>query len=120
MQSTASNVTDYLEQVPEDRRAILERLRKLCLKSLAGYEEVMAYGMPGYKIDGNIEVGFASQKNYISLYVLKNAVVDAHRTELAGASIGKGCIRFSKPEEIDFDVIERLLIATCESKDTAC
>jgi uncharacterized protein YdhG (YjbR/CyaY superfamily) len=120
MQSTASTVTGYLQQVPEDRRATLERLRSLCLQNLAGYEEVMAYGMPCYKNDGNIEVGFASQKNYISLYLLKRGVVDAHRTELAGASIGKGCIRFSKPEKIDFAVIERLLVAASESKDTAC
>jgi uncharacterized protein YdhG (YjbR/CyaY superfamily) len=120
MQSTASDVTDYLEQVPEDRRATLERLRKLCLKRLTGYEEVMAYGMPGYKKDGNVEVSFASQKHYIALYVLKKAVVDAHRAALAGASIGKGCIRFSKPEKIDFAVIERLLVAACKSNDTAC
>ncbi len=66
MQSTASNVTDYLEQVPADRRAILARLRKLCRKTLTGYEEVMEYGMPGYK-KGDSLISFASQKNYISI-----------------------------------------------------
>lgn len=50
----------------------------------------MAYGMPGYRRDSVIEVGFASQKQYISLYMLKQSVLDAHRAELAGLSVGKG------------------------------
>jgi len=120
MQSNVASVKAYLEQVPADRRAALARLRSLCLQTLVGYEECMEYGLPGYKRNGAIEVSFASQKNYISLYVLKQAVVDAHRTALAGASIGKGCIRFSKPEKLDFNVIERLLVATRDSSEAAC
>ena len=120
MQSTAKNVSIYLEQVPGDRRAVLEKLRNLCLQTLAGYEEVMEYGLPGYKKNGTVEVSFANQKNYIALYVLKQAIVDAYRTALAGASIGKGCIRFSSPEKIDFAVIERVLIAMRDSKEAAC
>ena len=75
----------------------------------------MEYGMPGYKKDGIVEVSFASQKNYISLYVLKEPVVNAHRAELVTASIGKGCIRYC-----DFAVIEKLLIATQQSDEVAC
>jgi len=52
--------------------------------------------------------------------VLKQDVVDAHRAALAGASIGKGCIRFSKPEKLDFAVIERLLVAVRDSQEVAC
>jgi uncharacterized protein YdhG (YjbR/CyaY superfamily) len=99
MQSTATNVTTYLQQVPDAPRASLERPRSLCLQTLTGYEDGMDHGMPSYKKNGTVEVAFASQKNYISLYVLKQAVVNAHRAALAGASIGKGCIRFSKPEK---------------------
>src|SRR3954468_24266006 len=115
MQSRATTVAAYLDEVPAARRAALTALRELCIETLAGYEEVMAYGGPCYKNDGVIEVGFASQKNFIALYVLKKGVVDAFRTELAGASIGKGCIRFSKPDKMDFAVIKRLLVATRKS-----
>ena len=120
MQSQATDVTTYLQQVPKARRASLERLRNLCRQTLIGYEEGMDYGMPSYKRNGTIEVSFASQKNYISLYVLKQVVVDGHRAALSGASIGKGCIRFSTPEKLDFNVIESLLVATREAKEAAC
>ena len=109
MQSTATNVAAYLAEVPDSKRGTLTALRDLCLKCLIGYEEGMDYGMPSYKKNGTVEVGFASQKNYISLYVLKKSVVDAHRAELAGASVGKGCIRYARPEKLDFNVIEKLL-----------
>lgn len=80
----------------------------------------MEYGMPSYKKDGVVEVAFASQANYISLYILKKEVVDAHRDALVGASIGKGCIRFRKPEVTDFAVIESLLVGTVRSSASPC
>jgi uncharacterized protein YdhG (YjbR/CyaY superfamily) len=120
MQSRATDVSAYLEEIPETRRPTLNRLRDLCRKCLVGYEEGMAYGMPTYSKDGKPEVSFASQKNYISLYVMKSAVVEAYLPELAVASVGKGCIRYSKPEKIDFAVIEKLLVATRESSEAAC
>ena len=120
MQSKATDVASYLAEVPEARRPALEALRDLCRKCLIGYEEGMAYGMPTYSKAGKTEVAFASRKNYISLYGMKAGVVEAHRDELAADSVGKGCIRFSKPEKMDFVVIEKLLVALCESSETAC
>ena len=67
MQSDAADVSTYLEEVPENRQDSLEKMRALCLEILDGYEENMEYGMPSYKKkDGEVEVAFASQKNYIS------------------------------------------------------
>ena len=122
MQSNAKNVDKYLEEVPQERQAALTRLRKLCREILTGYEESMEYGMPGYKRgkDKEIEVAFASQKNYISLYIMRQDVFDKHRDLLAGLNLGKGCIRYSKPEKIDFDVVRHLLIDSIQSKGEIC
>ncbi|MDQ6708112.1 MAG: DUF1801 domain-containing protein [Acidobacteriota bacterium] len=64
------------------------------------------------------EVAFASQEQYIALHVLKKDVVDEFRGALSTSSIGKGCIRFSKPDQMDFGTIERLLRRTAESSST--
>jgi uncharacterized protein YdhG (YjbR/CyaY superfamily) len=119
MQSKATDVAAYLDEIPESRRPTLEALRDLCRKCLVGYDEGIAYGMPTYSRDGKPAVAFASQKNYISLYV-NPVVVEAHRHELAAASIGKSCIRFSKPEKLDLAVVEKLLVATRDSAEAAC
>ena len=101
MQSKAKDVTTYLQEADPERRESLTRLRALCLEVLTGFEEVMEYGMPGYKKDGRGEVGFANQKNYISLYILKEDVVEKNRAALKGLSVGKGCIRYSGPKKMD-------------------
>jgi len=44
MTSDAKNVTDYLKDVPEKRKAALTQLRKLCKEVLKGYKESMACG----------------------------------------------------------------------------
>ena len=120
MQSKAVDVPTYIAEAPADRQAVLRKLRRLCRKALPGYEEGMEYGMPCYKRDGKLEVSFASQKQYIALYALKEDVVNEFRTALKGCNIGKGCIRFSNPERIDFDLVEKLLRRTEESASKAC
>lgn len=120
MQSKAKNVDAYMEEVPAERCEALEKLRALCLETLTGYEEGMDYGGPGYKKNGVVEVGFMSQKNYIALYVLKQDALNTHRDLLKGISVGKGCIRYTKPSKIDFDVVKKLLIATRELDSPIC
>ena len=118
MQSTAATVDEYLETVPAERFSALLMLRQLCLESLRGYEEGMAHGGPVYSKEGTIEVGFTSQKHYISLYVLKKEVVDKYRDHLKDA--GKGCIRYRRPDQIDFEIVKRLLEGTANSDSAIC
>jgi uncharacterized protein YdhG (YjbR/CyaY superfamily) len=115
-----SDVASYIERAPAERQAALEKLRSLCRQLLIGYEEAIEFKMPVYKRDGVAEIAFASQKQYISLYVMKKDVVNEHRAALAGCSIGKGCIRFTRPERIDFDVVASLLRRTVESTEATC
>ncbi len=120
MQSQAKDVNQYLEEVPAERLDALRELRELCLSALEGYEESMAYGMPSYRRNGTVEVAFASQKNYVSFYVLKEEVLNRHRPALQGVSLGKGCIRYSKPEKINFVVVKQILLDTVASEAEIC
>ena len=123
MQSAAQSVSDYLDEVPAERKAALVKLRELFRATLpADYEESMRYGGPAYSRNGEVEVGFASQKNFIGIYILKTDVMDAHRDLLKakGVSLGKGSIRYSSPDKIDFKVVELLLKATVESGGEIC
>ena len=118
MQSTATNVDEYLETVPPERLGALVRLRDLCRDTLIGYEESMAYGMPAYSKNGVGDIAFNSQKNYISFYVLKKDVLDRYRDQLKDC--GKGCIRYHNPNQIDFDIVQKLLQGTVESSGEIC
>ncbi|WP_431953099.1 iron chaperone [Nocardia lijiangensis] len=116
VQSKASDVDGYLTEVPEVRRPAVHRLRELCRAELTGFTEVMAYGMPCYERDGVGEIAFANQKQYISFYLLRTDVRAAYADRLAGHDMGKGCLRFRKPDMIDFDLVRDLLRATAATE----
>ncbi|MFK0237810.1 iron chaperone [Streptomyces vinaceus] len=120
VQSEAGDVDGYLAEVPEERRAVLSEVRRLCRQELSGFAEVMAYGMPAYERDGTCEFAFASQKQYLSFYVMRDDVREAFEDRLAGYDMGKGCLRFRRPEKVDLALLRDLLRATAARPGTVC
>jgi uncharacterized protein YdhG (YjbR/CyaY superfamily) len=115
MQSDAANVDDYLREVPEERVDALTQLRGDCRKLLDGFEESMQYGMPTYAKDGEAQFAFASQRQYIAVYVMRHDVLNQHRDKLAGLNVGKSCIRYRKSEQIDHELLRTMLKETAAS-----
>jgi len=120
MKSEAKTVEDYLLEIPEKRIQALNNLRQLCLKHLSEHEECMVYKMPSYKRNGQVEVAFASQKQHICVYFLIHEVMLNNKENLKGLNHGKGCIRFSNPDKIDYRLIIDLLKQTVKSDSRIC
>jgi Domain of unknown function (DU1801) len=126
MKSKASTVEEYLAGLPEDRRAAIQAVRKIILKNLPkGYEEVLQYGVLGYVVPLKVfpsgylnrkneplpYIALASQKNYMSIYMM-SVYGDAEakfREEYQATGkrldMGKCCVRFRKLEDLPLDVI---------------
>jgi uncharacterized protein YdhG (YjbR/CyaY superfamily) len=113
-------VSRYIAAAPPERRAALGILRELCREHLPGFDEEIRYGMPSYVRDGEVEVAFASQKAHIGLYVLRQAALRSNAERLAGLSVGKGAIRFRRPEQIDPATVRALLRATADDTGPIC
>jgi uncharacterized protein YdhG (YjbR/CyaY superfamily) len=109
MKSSATTVATYMEALPAERKAALVRLRKLCRETLKGYDEVMQFGMPCYQASGQTVVAFASQKQHFSIYVCRPTVIDDYRARLGKLNVGRGCIRFTKVEQMDFGLLQEIL-----------
>jgi len=90
MQSTAKDVDVYIKYAPTDRREALTKLRNLCRQQLKGFKEGMAYGSPAYSRDGECEVAFDSQKNYISLYIHRQDALEVASCETETVSVDDG------------------------------
>lgn len=118
--SDADDVDGYLALVPDGRRAVLSEMRDACRALLTGFYESMSYGMPAYSHDGITEIALASQKQYISLYVMRGDVLDAHREQHACLSVGKGRIRYRSTAAVDFAVVRSMLTAVAASHRSAC
>lgn len=128
MQSKASTVEQYLSELPVDRRAIIQAVREVILTNLdKDYEEGMQSGMIGYYVPHRIYPSgyhcdpkqplpfacLASQKNYLSLYMMpaygEGSDESRFRDEWSKTGkkldMGKSCIRFKKLEDLALDVI---------------
>lgn len=132
MQSKATTVEEYMEQLPEERKAAMEKLRKVIKKNLPkGFQECMGYGMIGYVVPhSKYPAGYhcdpkqplpfmsvASQKNFIAVYnmgiysspKLLQWFTEAHaKASAKKLDMGKSCIRYKKPEDIPFELIGEL------------
>jgi uncharacterized protein YdhG (YjbR/CyaY superfamily) len=105
MTSKAATISEYLEELPADRRAALTQLRSLIHRIAPKTVEAMQYGLPSF---GDL-CALASQKNYMALYVCEGDVVKAHLAQLGKVSCGKGCIRFKRLEDLNLKTVESIL-----------
>ncbi|HJV42916.1 DUF1801 domain-containing protein [Caulobacter sp.] len=108
VQSKAASVDDFMQEVAPERRPALDRLRALCLERFGADSEGMAYGMPAYGDPKAPFVAFNSQKQYVAVYPGR-AALDAFAERLAGVDRGAGCMRWRRPEAIDFALIADIL-----------
>jgi uncharacterized protein YdhG (YjbR/CyaY superfamily) len=118
--SATTSVKGYIDEQDPEWQPTLKKLRTLCRRELRGFAEGIAYGMPSYSRAGQVEVSFAKQARYLSLYVLQKPVLDAYRTQLAGISVGKGCIRYRRPDQIDWHLVANMLADANASGAAPC
>lgn len=107
MQSKATTPRAYLDELPEDRRKAIAKLRTLIRQTAPDAVEGMEYGMIVYTM-GTLLFGLASQKQYVALYA-DTEVVDAHRHRLGKLNCGKSCIRFRSLDELPLDAVTDIL-----------
>ena len=106
--ATSQEVEEYLVGLDPDRREALSALRTIVLDEAPGAIETMRYRMPTYEYQGEVLCAFASQKQYMSLY-MEPDLVEQHRTELEGLSVGKSCIRFRRLDKLPLDTVRTML-----------
>ena len=130
--SRAATVDAYLDELPDDRRAVVETVLETVRGAMPeGYREEMAFGMIGwvvplerypdtYNKQPLSYVSLAAQKNHYALYMM-GAYQDSAQERLlregfaaAGRKLdmGKCCVRFKRLDDLPLDVIARAVAST--------
>lgn len=135
MISQAETPEQYIRELPEDRKPVMEKLRAVILENLPpDFEETMSYGMIGYVVPHSVYpdgyhadpalplpfINIASQKNHIAVYHMglyrDEDLYDWFTSEYdkrvnTKLDMGKSCIRFKKPgsKEIPYELIGELV-----------
>ena len=127
------NITEYIEQLPEERQQALSKLRNTVVENLPeGFTENIANGMlhytiplsiypAGYHCTKNTPLPFASiasQKNFIALHhmglyadevLLKWFQEKYPQYSKYKLNMGKSCVRFKKIDAIPYELIGLLM-----------
>jgi uncharacterized protein YdhG (YjbR/CyaY superfamily) len=133
MKSDASTVSEYLANLPEDRKEAVLKLRQIVLDNLPdGFEETMNYGMiayvvphsiypPGYHCTPALPLPFANianQKNSVNFYHMgmyaEPKLMEWYLAEFPKyiklkPDMGKSCLRFKKIDQIPYQLIGELV-----------
>lgn len=133
MQSKAPTPQDYINELPADRKVVIQKLRETINENLPkGFKESMGYGMMGYCVPHSIYpngyhcnpkdplpfMGLASQKNFIAFYhmgIYADKKLHDWFVEEYGKrckyklDMGKSCVRFKKMDDIPYDLIAELV-----------
>ena len=132
MKVKASTIGEYLENIPIERKAVMQKLIAIINKNLPkGFTEQLNYGMPSWVVPHSIYadgyhctpelplpfLSIASQKNFIGLYhmgiyadtnLLDWFVKEYPKHAKKKLDMGKSCIRFKNIDDIPFDLITEL------------
>lgn len=136
MQSKAKTVDEYISELPPDRREAISAVRDVVRKNLnKDIAEGIIYGMigwyiphsvfpPGYHTNPKLPLPYAalaSQKNYMSLYLMTGYVDGSDSAnwfesewKKSGKKLdmGKSCIRFKNVDDLALDVIAKAIKRT--------
>jgi len=131
MHSDAATVTQYLGELPEDRRAAIGHVLALVRANLpVGYDEVMRWGMitwevpmaasgPTYNGKPLMYAALASQKRHMALYLCgANCLpgIEARLRAAYGAAgkkldLGKACLRFRRLDDLVPEAVAEVIAA---------
>lgn len=104
-----ATIDAYLSTLPPDKRAALQRLRKMILSGAPRAEECISYGLPAFRLDGRMLVWFGAGANHCAFY--PGAVVQAHKADLTDFKTSKGTIRFQPDHQLPAAVVRKLVKA---------
>lgn len=110
---TVSNHDEYIAAAPEQFRTLLTTLRAQLAKALPDAQEVIEYGMPGFRIEGSIIASYAAFTRQCGLYLSPGALT-AHADDIAalGLKASKTGITFPASKPLPETLVERLALSS--------
>ncbi|MCK5910859.1 MAG: iron chaperone [Caulobacter sp.] len=106
MKPPAASIDDYLSKLPAEQRAALETLRGQIRALAPGAEEAISYGLPTFRLNGNL-VHFGAAAKHCAFY--PGAVITQFADRLKGFETAKGTIRFQPDAPLPPELVEDIV-----------
>lgn len=87
-----TTIDEYIATFPADVQEILQKVRETIKTAVPQATEAISYGMPTFKLEGNI-VHFGAFKTHLGFYPVPSGL-EQIQEELARYKVGKGSVQF--------------------------
>ena len=111
MTARPKTIDEYLAPLSQDKRAVLERLRKTIRSAAPKAEECISYGLPAFRLNGRLLVAIGAAANHCAFYPMSSSTVAAHKDELKDYHTSKGTIRFQVDKPLPGTLVRKLVRA---------
>ena len=103
-----TTIDEYLAGLSDDKRAALERLRKIIKSAAPGAEEGISYGIPGFRLNGKWFIWIGAAANHCAIY----GAIGTEKDELKNYDTsGKGTIRFTPDHPLPAALVKKIVKA---------
>ncbi len=109
MPPKAKTIDDYLASLPRDKRTALQVIREAIKAAAPRGEECISYGVPAFRLDGKVLVGFGAASRHCTFYPMSGTITAAHEAELSGYDTSKGAIRFPVESPLPAALVRKLV-----------
>ena len=100
-------IDEYIASFPNNIQDFLKTLRKTIKESAPMAKESINYGIPTFKLNGNL-VHFAAFKNHIGFYPTPSAIL-VFKKELTPFKQAKGSIQFPIDTPLPLQLIKKIV-----------
>jgi uncharacterized protein YdhG (YjbR/CyaY superfamily) len=101
------NIDDYIATFPKNVQHTLRELMGAIKESAPEAEETISYGMPTFKLNGNL-VHFAAYEKHIGFYPTPSAIL-AFKEKLSIYKQSKGAVQFPIDGPIPLDIVREIV-----------
>ncbi len=105
----AKSVDEYIASAPEKRRAALKKLRKTIKAAAPKANEIVSYGMAGFKQNGKRVAYFAYWKSHTALYGTSRQFIKANAAELKPYVQSKGTLQFPADKPLPYALVTKIV-----------
>ena len=106
-----SQVDRLYKTSPSPQRETMLAMRKSILEIIPRAEEVISYGMPAFKVDGNVVAGLLSHKNHVGFYPFSGSVLGNFKSELKNFKQTKSALHVPSDKPLSKALISKLIKA---------
>ena len=106
-EESPATIDAYIATFPPETQVILEKIRAIIHEEAPGVDEAMAYGIPTFRLKGNL-VHFAGYKKHIGFYPAP-AGIEAFEEQISAYKHAKGSVQFPLDQPIPYDLIREMV-----------